>query len=215
MNQNLKSNERQLIKIATFFKKHSRKLMEEGKLGEEHKAVGDTVDRFIEQMELHADTRAAVFAHREQLSKLVKDNPVCPRCHTNDKLKHAGTEKNDKGWASNRYRCRKCNITFTWNRPNNPWDMISFINEMIAVLILKSNGKDVTESEKQETDQLVQSMQINVNALQSAISGHDVEYKSIIDKDNEMEKLIHEFKNMLLIEKIKMDTWENKSDKRT
>ena len=93
--------------------------------------------------------------------------------------------------------------------------MISFINEMVAVLMLKSNGKDVTESEKKETDHLVQSMQSNVHALQSAISGHDLEYRAIVEKDTEMEKLIHEFKNMLLIEKIKMDTWENKTGKRT
>jgi len=215
MNNNLKSNERELVKVATFFKRHSRKLMQEGKLGEEHKSVGEAVDRFIDQMVSHAMTRAAIFAHREKLSKLVKDNPVCPRCNTNEKLKHAGTEKNEKGWTSNRYRCRKCNITFTWNRPNNPWDMISYINDMIGVLMLKINGKEIGEAEKAQTEQLIESMQSNVNALQSAIASHDTEYKTIVDKDLEMEKMIHDFKNMLLIEKIKMDTWENKTDKHT
>ena len=35
------------------------------------------------------------------------------------------------------------------------------------------------------------------------------EYEALQKRDLEMEKLIHEFKNSLLIEKIKMDTWEN------
>src|SRR5688572_29757019 len=130
MNRNFKSNERELVKVASFFKRQSRKLMEEGKLGEEHAKVGEAVDRFIEQMEAHADARAQILEQRESLRKIVKDNALCPRCNTDDKLRHVGTEKNEKGWKSNRYRCRKCNIEFTWNRPNNPWDMISYIEEV-------------------------------------------------------------------------------------
>jgi hypothetical protein len=36
MNKHFKQNERELVKVATFFKKQSRKLIAEGKLGEEH-----------------------------------------------------------------------------------------------------------------------------------------------------------------------------------
>ena len=45
MNKNFKANERELVKVATYFKKQSKKLMEEGKLGEENKQVGEAVDR--------------------------------------------------------------------------------------------------------------------------------------------------------------------------
>ena len=93
MNQNFKPNERELIKVATFFKKYSKKLIDDGKLSEEYRSVGESVDRFIGEMEVHANTRAAILANRQQLAKLIKDNPACPRCHSSDKLKLAGTEK--------------------------------------------------------------------------------------------------------------------------
>lgn len=211
MNRNLKPNERELIKVAAFFKKHSRKLMDGGRLGAEYQSVGESVDRFVSEMEYHADMRAAVLENRQKLSKLIKDNAECPRCHSSDKLKHAGTEKNAKGWTSNKYRCRKCNITFTWNRPNNPWDMIGFLTEFLDVMRLKRNVPGVTESEISSADATIETMQGNLDALQQAISEHDKEYQAIMERDAEMEKLIHEFKNTLLIEKIKMDTWENKT----
>src|SRR5688572_19607319 len=119
MNKNFKPNERELVKVATFFKKQSKKLIAEGKIGEENKKVEEAVDRFIEHMNNHANTRAFIQEQREYLKKLVKDNPVCPQCHSRDMLKASGAETNEKGWVSNRYKCRKCNIYFTWNMPNN------------------------------------------------------------------------------------------------
>ncbi|MDQ2656833.1 MAG: hypothetical protein M3Y60_05380, partial [Bacteroidota bacterium] len=115
MNKNFKANERDLVKVATYFKKRSRKLIEEGRLGEEHRKVEETVDRFIDHLEQHADSRAAIVEQRQYLKSLVKDNARCPQCHSSEMLKQAGTEQNDKGWKSNRYKCRKCNIYFTWN----------------------------------------------------------------------------------------------------
>ncbi len=55
-----------------------------------------------------------------------------------------------------------------------------------------------------------QSMQANLDKLKPVIDAHDKDYDVLMARDLEMEKLIHEFKNSLLIEKIKMDTWENK-----
>jgi hypothetical protein len=201
MNKHFKANERELIKVATFFKKQSKKLIAEGKLGEEHKKVEEAVNRFIEHMNMHANTRAAVLEQRDYLKKLVKDNPQCPQCRTNNMLKFAGTEKNDKGWQSNRYKCRKCNIVFTWNMPNNPWDMIRYIEEVLVTLQLKSDA---------ETTTAIQNMQANLDRLKPVIDAHDQEYNDLQTREAEMDKLIHEFKNSLLIEKIKMDTWENR-----
>ena len=211
MNPNLKSNERELVKLATFFKKQSRTLIDLGKLGEEHRKVEEAVDHFIRQMEFHADNRALIQQQREQLSKLVKDNAVCPKCNTSDKLRHVGTEKNEKGWKSNRYKCRKCNIQFTWNRPNNPWDMIKFIEEIILETEEKLEKENVSEEEREQTRSGLAAMQGNLARLKPVIDAHDAEYDAIVARDNEMERLIHEFKNSLLIEKIKMDTWENKT----
>ena len=211
MNKHYKSNERELIKVATFFKKQSKKLIDEGKLGNEHAQVQEAVDRFIDQMDQHANTRAFILEQRDYLKKLVKDNPECPRCHTNDKLKHAGTEKNEKGWICNRYRCRKCNIEFTWNRPNNPWDMIQFIEEVLITLEEKYSDTSASDDNRKEIASMIESMQANLAKLKPVIEAHDKEYHDLQTRDEEMERLIHEFKNSLLIEKIKMDTWENKN----
>jgi hypothetical protein len=215
MNKNFKSNERELVKVATFFKRQSRKLISEGKLGEEHAKVEESVDRFVEQMERHADARAFILDQREQLSKLVKDNAECPTCHKKDMLKLVGTEKNEKGWKSNRYKCRRCNIEFTWNRPNNPWDMISFIEEILSMLRAKLADSSTNEAEKEQITQGLASAEANLEKLKPVIDAHNQEYEALQTREGEMERLIHEFKNSLLIEKIKMDTWENKKSGKT
>lgn len=210
MNKNFKANERELIKVATFFKKESRKLIAEGKIGEENKQVEEAVDRFMEHMNNHANTRALITEQRDYLRKLVKDNAKCPQCHSNDMLKPAGTETNDKGWKSNRYKCRKCNIFFTWNAPNNPWDMIKYLEEVLQTLRLKYGMGDSSEEEKSAAKSSIESLQGNLDRLKPVIDAHDQEFSQLQAREEEMDKLIHEFKNSLLIEKIKMDRWESK-----
>lgn len=210
MNKHFKPNERELIKVATFFKKQSKKLIAEGKLGEENKSVEEAVDRFIEHMDQHANSRAFIMEQREYLRKLVKDNAQCPQCRSSNMLKLAGTEKNEKGWKSNRYKCRKCNIYFTWNMPNNPWDMIEYIEEILQSLRAKKENESISDSEKQEALATIGHMENNLGKLKPVIDAHNQEYQELQARDAEMDKLIHEFKNSLLIEKIKMDTWENR-----
>jgi hypothetical protein len=206
----LKPHERELIKVANYFKRQSKKLIGEGKLGEEHQKVEEAVDKFVGQMNDHAEVRASILAHRDTLGKLVKDNAECPKCHTKDMIKLVGTEKNEKGWKSNRYKCRKCNIQFTWNRPNNPWDMIKYIEEMIVALQTRMLTGNVSEEEKEQSQAVIESMESSIGQLKPVIEAHDKEYEALLQRDEEMEQLIHEFKNTLLIEKIKMDTWENR-----
>jgi hypothetical protein len=210
MNKNFKSNERELVKVATFFKRQSKMLIDAGKLGPEHAKVEESVDRFVEHMNGHADARAFILEQRETLQKLVKDEAQCPTCQKKDMLKFVGTEKNEKGWKSNRYKCRRCNIEFTWNRPNNPWDMIAYIEELLQMLHGKLGDEKIPEAEKEQIKATIESMEGNLQKLKPVIDAHDKEYEALQVRETEMEKLIHEFKNSLLIEKIKMDTWENK-----
>ena len=210
MNKNFKANERELVKVATFFKKESRKLIAEGKIGEENKQVEDAVDRFIEHLNNHANTRAVIIEQREYLKKLIKDNARCPQCHSGEMLKFAGTDVNEKGWKSNRYKCRKCNIYFTWNAPNNPWDMIKYLQEILQTLRVKYAIDSAPDEEKANVQGNIDSMQANLDRLKPVIDTHDQEYNDLQTRELEMDKLIHEFKNTLLIEKIKMDKWESK-----
>jgi hypothetical protein len=211
MNPNFKSNERELVKIAIFFKKESKRLIEEGKLGEEHRKVEEAVDRFIEHIEQHANTRQAIVEQREALTKLVKDDASCPTCNKKDMLKLVGTEANDKNWKSNRYRCRRCNIEFTWNRPNNPWDMLEYIQAVLEMMRQRVTDPTVSDEEKEQIHGAITSMEGNVDRLRPVIDAHNVEWDALQKREEEMERLVHEFKNTLLIEKIKMDTWENKN----
>jgi hypothetical protein len=210
MNTNFKANERELVKLATFFKKESRRLIEEGKLGEESVKVEEAVDKFVDHMSRHADARAFILDQREQLKSLVKDDAECPTCKKRDMIKIVGTEKSEQGWISNRYRCRRCNIEFTWNRPNNPWDMIQYIEAVMAMLKKKAESTALSELERQQILQSLPSMEANLGRLKPVIEAHDKEYSEWLARETEMEKLIHEFKNSLMIERIKLDTWENR-----
>ena len=194
-----------MAKLAAFFKKESIRLVEAGRLSDDHKKVQDAVDHFLAHLNNHADTRASVLEQREYLNKLVKDNAVCPKCGSSEKLKIAGTEKNEKGWKSNRYKCRKCNIAFTWNMPNNPWHMIEYIEDMLRRVITEAGAGNASAE-----DQAMAGLQANLDKLKPVIDAHDKDYEDLKARDAEMERLLHEFRNSLMIEKIKMDTWENK-----
>jgi hypothetical protein len=210
MNKHFNQRERDLVKLATFFKKQSRKLIDEGKLGEEHRTVEEAVNRFLEHLDNHANTRAFVLEQRDYLNKLVKDNAQCPSCHASEKLKLVGVEKNEKGWKSNRYKCRKCNIEFTWTMPNNPWHMIEYIEEVLVQLRSKVSEESIPANEKTQATEVIENMQANLDKLRPVIEAHNKDYNELQAREDEMERLIHEFKNSLLIEKIKMDTWENR-----
>lgn len=205
MNKHFNQQERDVAKLAAFFKKESIRLMEAGRLSDDHKKVQDAVDHFLTHLNNHADTRASVLEQREYLNKLVKDNAVCPKCGSAEKLKITGTEKNEKGWKSNRYKCRKCNIAFTWNMPNNPWHMIEYIEDMLRRVSAEAGAGNASAE-----DQAMTVLQANLDKLKPVIDAHDRDYEDLKSRDAEMERLLHEFRNSLMIEKIKMDTWENK-----
>ncbi|HET9486235.1 MAG TPA: hypothetical protein VFO54_02325 [Chryseosolibacter sp.] len=183
MNKHFKPNERELVKVATFFKKQSKKLIEEGKIGEENKNVEEAVDRFIEHMNNHANARAFILEQREYLKKLVKDNPECPQCHSRDMLKLVGSERNDKGWKSNRYKCRKCNILFTWNMPNNPWDMISYIQEVLQTLRTRNENEEAPGGGVNERLATISSMEANLGKLKPVIDAHEQDYQDLLKRE--------------------------------
>jgi hypothetical protein len=103
-------------------------------LNDEHTKVSESCANLIEKINLHADSRAEIIEQREKLKGIVKDNATCPKCQQSVQLKLIGAIKNDKGWKCNKYKCRKCNIEFVWDKPNNAWDMIPFMEFYIGDL---------------------------------------------------------------------------------
>jgi len=209
MNLNLKEHERELIKIVNHFRKRADKLMAEGRLSEEHSKVSEACENLVEKLNLHANSRTEIIQQRENLKSIVKDNATCPKCEQGKMLKLIGVQKNEHDWKCNKYKCRKCNIEFVWNRPNNAWEMIPFMEFYIKELHERLE-KEVTEPElKVQTEAVLTQMQESLQKLKPVIEISDTTFREMEERDAEMTKIIKEFKNFLLIEKIKMDAIED------
>jgi len=89
--------------------------------------------------------------------------------------------------------------------------MIQYIEEVIDTLMLKSGEPGISQEEKAQIQTGIENMQANLAKLKPVIDAHNAEYEALQKREAEMEKLIHEFKNSLMIERIKLDTWENKN----
>jgi len=203
----LKANEKELIKLIRFFSKRAALLMETGELSQEHAQLTNACQNLETQLYTHAQNRAAILDKRERLLKIIEDNATCPTCGKADMLKKNGVATNDLGWKSNIYRCRRCNTTFTWNRPNNPWHMTEFLENYILELEQGVQKESHEELRSHAEDAIVQ-LNDSLNRLRPVLQTSDEEMEALQQKESEMDKLIHQFKNYLLIEKIKLDTYE-------
>ncbi|MCE3229085.1 MAG: hypothetical protein K0S32_3636 [Bacteroidetes bacterium] len=205
MNPEFNQEERELIKLVGFFKKRAERMIEEKKVGEEYKQLIETCEKLVEQLHVHAKNREIVLGERQQLSNLVKDNARCPKCDSMDQLKMIGTDKNEQGWKSNKYKCRKCNIEFVWSAPNNPWDMIPYVENFIANLEKKLADEQPGELAVQETTRVIDQMKANVAKLKPVVEASDLDYAELEMRETEMANIIKQFKKTLMIEKIKME----------
>lgn len=203
----LKANERELIKLINFFSKRAQRLMEEGELSPEHEQLTSACQNLETQLLTHAVNRAAILDKRERLNRIIEDNAQCPKCQKADMLKKQGTTTSEQGWRLNTYRCRRCNTTFAWNKPNNPWDMVEFleiyIQELEQAMLPQQDEAFIKHSE----DAIIQ-LNDSLSRLRPVLETSDEEVTALEQKEREMDKMIHQFKNYLLIEKIKLDTYQ-------
>ncbi|MCC9167516.1 hypothetical protein [Pontibacter harenae] len=203
----LKANERELIRLIRFFSKRAELLMEEGTLSPEHEQLITACQNLENQLLSHASNRSAILDKRERLEQIIVDNAQCPKCGKAEMLKKNGTTTNEYGWRSNTYRCRRCNLIFTWNRPNNPWDMVKFLEVYIQEL---EQGQETQQNEEllaHTADAIVQ-LNDSLSRLRPVLETSDEEVVALDEKEREMDKMIHQFKAYLMIEKIKMDTFQ-------
>lgn len=212
MNPNLKANERELIKLIDFFRKRAEKLITEGTLSAEEQQVTLACQNLAEKLHEHADNRIYILEKREKMASIVQDHAICPKCQQSNMLKFASVDTNEKGWKSNRYKCRRCNIAFTWNRPNNPWDLLAFLKEVIAEMETSASNENLPEETRRNAAFACEQMLENVARLEPVLAESDEELKSIEMREREMGRIIHDFKNYLLIEKIKMDVYVEPED---
>jgi transposase-like protein len=162
-------------------------------------------ESFEKQIKAHAEYRSVILNARQHLSEMIKEDAVCPRCHSREFLKPAGTEINDKGWKSNRYKCRRCNITFVWNTPNNPWDIIpyaeDFIKQVETRITAGSEGENGTESLMPALEKMRESLE----QLKPVVETSDKQYAEFEEREKALSDLVHEFRKQLMIKKIQLE----------
>lgn len=205
MNNLFKAEERELIKLVNFFKKRADKLIQENKIDKEYSHLLETCDKLVEQLNFHAKNRENVLAGREQLKKLVRDNAHCPKCSKNFHLKLAGTNTSIQGWKSNKYKCRRCNIEFVWNSPNNPWDMIPYVEHFIDQMQKKIQDENLDEAARQINSDALFQMKENLNKLKPIVEASEKDIKEMEIREKEMSAMIHRVKKHLMIEKIRIE----------
>lgn len=203
----LKANEKELVKLIRFFNKKATQLMATGELGVEHEQLTSACNNLENQLYAHAQNRSAILDKRERLTQVVEDNAVCPKCQKADMLKKSGVSTTERGWKCNTYRCRRCNTSFNWSKPNNPWDMVDFLELYIQELEQALQIEQNTEL-RQHTEAAIPKLQESLFRLKPVLQTSDEEVELLAQKEKEMDKMIHQFKNYLLIEKIKLDSYQ-------
>ena len=214
MTPNLKPTERELIKLIRFFRKKADLLIQAGELSEEHRQLGVACQKLTDQVYAHAQVRESITQKREKLKHIIHDNALCPRCHQGSHLKLTGTTKHEKGWKSNKYRCRKCNLEFVWSKPNNPWDMVVFLEQYRQEMAQNVHDENLPAEVREQSNQVLAQLQQSLSQLKPILTQADQEYSDLETAELEMSRMVHEFRNYLLIEKIKLDTWQNPDEKK-
>lgn len=203
----LKANERELIKLIHFFSKRAKRLMDAGEIAPDHAQLTQACENLETQLYTHANNRSAILDKRARLEKIVEDNAKCPKCERADMLKRTGINTTAQGWRCNTYRCRRCNTEFTWNKPNNPWHLAEFLELYISELV-KGLESEQNEDVINHTQSAIAQMNDSLSRLRPVLATSDEEMDALQQKEQEMTKLIHQFKNYLLIEKIKLDSFQ-------
>jgi hypothetical protein len=205
MQQNLKPEERELVKLVQYFKKRAQILITENKLDEDYRQMLEACDKLTEQLYLHAKNREVVLAEREMLEGMIKDNAKCPKCSSNEMLKTIGFDTSPQGWKSNKYKCRRCNIAFVWNTPNNPWDMIPYVEKFIKDTEEKISTLDASDPNLEASLQGLEAMKTNLAKLKPVAEASNLDLKDLQERELQMADMVRKFKKHLMIEKIKME----------
>ena len=201
MEVNFNADERELIRLVTFFQKQSERLSEE----ESYPQMIETCDRLLEQLQIHARNRQMVLDAREQLSGLVQDNAACPQCESASNLKNVGVDLSTQGWKNNKYRCRGCNIEFVWNVPNNPWDMIPYVELFITELEKNVMTPDQNENARALNAEALAQMKDNLGKIKPIVEASEQNIAELELREQEMNEMVNKVKKHLLIEKIRLD----------
>jgi hypothetical protein len=205
MEENLNQEERSVLKLISYFQKRKKELEEGGQLDDALSQLMETCEKLAAQLHVHADNRAAIHSSRQELQNMIRDNAKCPQCHSAANLKLIGTERNEKNWVSNKYKCRACNISFVWNAPNNPWDMIPYVEQFISDLEVKIADSDIDDENRKATEKAISQMRDSISALKPVVEASDAQLKEMNDREEQMADIVGKVKKHLMIQKIRLE----------
>jgi hypothetical protein len=201
MEEKYNADERELVKLVAFFRKHAERLNGD----ENYPHMMETCDRLLEQLDIHVKSREAVLASRDQLDSLVQDNAACPRCEKSANLKMIGVDISPQGWKNNKYRCRACNIEFVWNVPNNPWDMVPYVEAFIGELEKRSMDAGQDEATRRMNAEALEQMRQNLGKIKPIVEASQANMAELEVREQEMSDMVNKVRKHLLIEKIRLD----------
>lgn len=119
-------------------------------------------------------------------------------------LKAICFETSPQGWKSNKYKCRRCNIAFVWNTPNNPLDIIPYVEKFIKDTEEKIASLNDSDQSLEPTIHGLEAMKANLTKLNLLAEASDLDMKDLEEYEQQMADMVHKFKKHLMIEKIKM-----------
>lgn len=120
-------------------------------------------------------------------------------------LKVIGFDTTPQGWKSNKYKCRRCNIAFVWNMPNNPWDMIPYVEKFIGDTESNMSPLDPSDPAREATAAGLEAMKANLVKLKPVVEASDLDLKDLEEREKQMSDMVHKFKKHLQIEKIRLE----------
>lgn len=205
MELNYNQEERELVKLVSFFKKQSERFSASKENEEAYRQMMETCDKLVEQLNIHAQHRETILMQREELKKLVRDNAQCPKCASSANIKMTGTDKSQQGWMSNKYKCRRCNIEFVWNAPNNPWDMVPYVEHFIVEIEKKLGDGSLDEQTVAANAAALSQMKENLSQIKPVVEMSEKNRVEMEAREQVMADMINKVKKHLMIEKIKMD----------
>jgi len=198
-------DELELLDLIDYFKKKAVKLELQGKKLKDH---NEFIDRLEHMKQVVLQNKVHV---NEFLDTQIKDVPLeCPNCHGSAKIRSTGiSKKNTKGLLCNEYHCDECNKSFLHFFPNNEKDQLKWYKNIISQFERASNDKRFSDYTV-EIKSRVTDMRRSYSRMKMAMEAEKNIVHGLEEANNTVRKIISEYRNMLLVEKMKENLWNGK-----
>lgn len=195
-------DELELLDLIDYFKKKTIRLEIQGKRLQDH-------DEFIYRLEHMKNVviQNKVYVNEFLNPQINEISLECPNCSQFTHIQQTGVaEKNSKGLLCNEYYCAGCKKSFLHYFPNNDRDQLKWYKEIILQFERISNDKRFSAFTVEFKDR-VTDMRKSYNRMKNAIKAEKNIVIGLEQANATVRKIISEYRNMLLVEKMKEHLW--------